>query len=373
MATQKYYEWQQKYYAFTKIDDNEERKTYLDDLTFFNDTCEYLGEEGQYSVINYFTEICYQTKKEIFDQVEYMKPLTKININAIKYSNLNSDVEAMRELANQEGIHPEILCYADSPVQNDPGFVTSVIINARDFLDFETSTDDYGSKFRYKENVGKDIQTNPMFWELLNAVSRKKLGYDLLDSSIELECAIKRFEEHNKEDLNTEEFKELLTPTIWDNKNQDIVQSEIFKDKDNVISEEKIIVELKKDEYFDEGVNYIATFTYSSQEQARYMKEMFDKQLCPSVGVNSPRYNEGKDIIKPYLVDEFGNFTTVNSPNSRVGGTNVPEDLLEEFVRRMVEVDKCKIKCGEYEMIETYNPETFGGMFDQLNSGKGQK
>lgn len=122
-------------------------------------------------------------------------------------------------------------------------------------------------------------------------------------------------------------------------------------------NEKNIQAELKKGEYFNYGQRYFATFKYNSDEQKKKIYEVFEDALVPSYGINSHRSREGKAYIMPYFADEEGNMRTENT--GIIGGTSIPEDLLPEFIRRFVEVDKMAVKIGDKEMRGQFDYDKF--------------
>ena len=139
------------------------------------------------------------------NNLELMK-LSVLKIPAsLDYSGFKNDLEAMREIANQPGIHPMILCYVSPEIQNDYNFISSIIINTNDIEDFYNADYYHNTAFmQYEKEIGPDIQKNPMFWELLNAALKKRAtekGYVpyQFDTAKEIEAATKYFdEEHQK-------------------------------------------------------------------------------------------------------------------------------------------------------------------------------
>ena len=127
-------------------------------------------------------------------------------------------------------------------------------------------------------------------------------------------------------------------------------------------------INLKKGEYFNYGDRWFVTFNYGSEEQQRRMYELFENGLFNSYGANSQRAMEGKDYIMPYFVDEFEKMTPQNT--GKIGGTSIPEDLLPEFIRRFVEVDKAIVNIGEQKISEKFNYEQFDEYVQSIGSKK---
>lgn len=122
---------------------------------------------------------------------------------------------------------------------------------------------------------------------------------------------------------------------------------------------------LKKGPYFNYGDRFYVDFKYDNNEEAIKMRNNFEEDLIPTYGANSSRVTEEKDYLMPYLVDENGNFTTDENAQI-VGGTNIPEDLLPEFMKRFVEEDKATVKIGTEEIKEEFDKEQFDEMVSKI-------
>ena len=116
-------------------------------------------------------------------------------------------------------------------------------------------------------------------------------------------------------------------------------------------------VDLRKGEYFNYGDRYFVKFNYGSKEQQDKIYKLFEEGLIGSYGSNSARANEGKDYMMPYFVDENEQMTPENT--GKIGGTSVPEDLLPEFIRRLVEVDGATVKIGDSQIKENFDYNQF--------------
>lgn len=106
--------------------------------------------------------------------VENLKRIAMISphlLGSSPYKQLMND-DVMKEIANQDGIKPIVLCYASDKLKNDFEFISTIILNSSkstfDFYVNSNFTDSY-SNLRYRDSIGEDILTNPAFWDLLNA------------------------------------------------------------------------------------------------------------------------------------------------------------------------------------------------------------
>ena len=339
------------YKAFLKIQDSKEREAFLKNDSFIRGAIKYL-EKTDLSFFFFLNNKNFN--QYLLEDVELMKPLCLKVFNAIQESKLKDDLNAMLRIVNQPGIHPMIICYVNPKIQNNMEFIATILVNTNSIDDFyENSIASFeGSNMRYGPSIGKDIQTNPFFWEMLNSLmKRKNPNAKLFDVKKEVEIAKKHFakEEEQKEKIGFESL-------------------EIRND------EGPIIIELGKGKYFDTEDTYYIRYSYSSIEQAERMKRIYSEQLIPSVGSKSPRFIK-EDFIRPYLIDRNGEFVIPNSTGSNavgIGGTNIPEDLLVEFIKRMVELDKCIIKCGTLTMSAKFDPDKLEEMKAYLNK-KGLK
>lgn len=125
-----------------------------------------------------------------------------------------------------------------------------------------------------------------------------------------------------------------------------------------------IQAELKKGQYFEHGTQYFVTFKYHSDEQKRQIFEVFENELIPTCGAYSSRGKEGKNIIMPYLVDINGQMSIYNT--GIVGGTNIPEDLLESIIKRFVETDYIAVTIGDGSIKDEFDEELFNGLLSEI-------
>ena len=319
----------------------EEIENYLKNDLFVKSAIKYLDKT---ELSCFFWGNYQQFNPYLLDQIEVMKPLTLKIFNAIKESKLKTNLKAMIEIASQPGIHPMIVKYVDPSIQNNFQFISSIIVNTNDIEDFychsEASLDE--SMMRYGDAIGEDIQTNPMFWEKLNSMMKKKNPKsELFDTEKELAIAKEYFSQKKKSKFKRSSFD-----------NNDL----------------GICVNLQKGEYFGGDDTYFVTFDYSTPEQVNYMLNVFQNELLPAIGVESNRFKNKKSFIVPYLVDEFGIYTDNNWKSRGIGGTNIPEDLLYEFIKRMVEYDKCVVRCGDNIMKDNFSQELLNLMIKSMDN-----
>ena len=137
---------------------------------------------------------------------------------------------------------------------------------------------------------------------------------------------------------------------------------------DKMVQKLRLQIDLQKGEYFNYGDRYFVTFNYGSEEQQRKMYELFENGLLNSYGSHSQRADEGKDYIMPYFVNEFGQVTPQDT--GKIGGTSIPEDLLPEFIRRFIEVDKAVVNIGEQKISEKFDYNQFNRFVESMGSNK---
>ena len=131
----------------------------------------------------------------------------------------------------------------------------------------------------------------------------------------------------------------------------------------------EINAELKKDKYFQQGVCYYVDFKYDSENQKDRIYDAFKNGLISEFGVNSPRFNENKNCILPYYVDSNGDFSADDT--GIIGGTNIPEELLEAFIKRFVEHDKVDVKIGgEIIKSDNFDLERVSSLIKTLDNNK---
>ena len=70
----------------------------------------------------------------------------------------------------------------------------------------------------------------------------------------------------------------------------------------------------------------------------------------------------------PYFVNEFGQVTPQDT--GKIGGTSIPEDLLPEFIRRFIEVDKAVVNIGEQKISEKFDYDQFNRFVESMGSNK---
>ncbi len=112
--------------------------------------------------------------RKIIDTPENIKLLA---VNKPEYFGYVSEenrnnIELIRECACQKGIHPILTCYVGRDVQNDFEFISSLIMNSDEkTFDFHGSSVESiaGSNMRYGKTIGINVQSNPIFWQLLNS------------------------------------------------------------------------------------------------------------------------------------------------------------------------------------------------------------
>ena len=130
--------------------------------------------------------------------------------------------------------------------------------------------------------------------------------------------------------------------------------------------EKKMEIELKKGEYFNYGERYFVTFGYGSKEEQNKMYKLFEDSLIPCYGSNSSRALEGKDYIMPYFALDDGRMKVRNT--GKIGGTSIPDDLLNDFICRFVDIDKASVKVVSGEIKDKFDEKKFNDLLSSLDT-----
>jgi len=108
----------------------------------------------------------------------------------------------------------------------------------------------------------------------------------------------------------------------------------------------------------------VVRFKYSNEEQqARIYKAINDCLM--GYGATSFRAKNGGSYIMPYFVDENGDATYRTT--GIIGGVGLPKDLVVLFIERFVELDGCKVKIGDEEIVEKC-PENLSKIISDLKT-----
>ena len=109
--------------------------------------------------------------------------------------------------------------------------------------------------------------------------------------------------------------------------------------------------------YFSTNSTYYIIFKYANEEQQDELLYKFHNKLRLHAGINSPRATEGKECIIPFLINNTGNITDKNA--SIIGGTNIPEDLLKEYIKLFIEEHNMIINIGNKQLREKFDEQKF--------------
>ncbi len=122
-------------------------------------------------------------------------------------------------------------------------------------------------------------------------------------------------------------------------------------------------VNLEYGPFFNYGEMYHVSFDYSNDEQKNKMIEFF-QGILPTYGMNGSRHVvEQKEAIMPYFVDENGQQIY---PGNIYGGASIPEDLLIDFLKRFIEVDKANIKVGNVMITGKIEDELLSNVVESI-------
>lgn len=121
-------------------------------------------------------------------------------------------------------------------------------------------------------------------------------------------------------------------------------------------------VNLEYGKYFNYGEKYHVSFDYSTEEQKHEIQTFFQSVL-PTYGANGSRQKAGYEYIMPYYVDEKGQ--PISFGNT-YGGTSIPEDILIDFLKRFIEVDKANVKVGNVVITGKINDELLNDIVQSI-------
>ena len=114
---------------------------------------------------------------------------------------------------------------------------------------------------------------------------------------------------------------------------------------------------LSKGIYFSTNSTYYVTFKYASEEQQDELLYEFYNNLNLQDGINSQRVKEWKEHIMPFLVNRTGDITDKNA--NIIGGTNIPEDLLKEYIKLFIEEHNIIINVGSKQFKDKFDEQEF--------------
>ena len=128
--------------------------------------------------------------------------------------------------------------------------------------------------------------------------------------------------------------------------------------------DDSLEVEFYHDEYFKHGKLYYVEFHYTNDAQKQKIFELFENKLIPLYGSHSERADQQLGYIMPYLVDNQGEFTVEDS--GIVGGTSIPEDLLDDFMKIFIEDVDATLIVGDEQMSGSFDEDRFHIMLSKL-------
>lgn len=138
---------------------------------------------------------------------------------------------------------------------------------------------------------------------------------------------------------------------------------------ENYKNSSKTTANLKKGQFGSQNDAYYVEFIYPSRESQEYMLSIFNK-LVLDFGGSALWVREHKNCIMPYLIDENGNYTYKSELAKGIGGTNIPNELLDYLIKKFVEECNCIITCNDMVMEENFNKDIYVQMINGLNNKK---
>lgn len=140
---------------------------------------------------------------------------------------------------------------------------------------------------------------------------------------------------------------------------QDVIEKAIEKLHINIT--------LFKGIYFGLEEKYFITFKYANEQQINEISYAFTNQLNQMTGINSMRVKEGKEYIVPFLIDENGRL--ILNSDGIIGGTNIPEDLLEQFLKIFVEQHNAILTIGNEKFKDTIDEQRLNRVLNYNEAG----
>lgn len=235
------------------------------------------------------------------------------------------------------------------------------------------------------------VVSDEVFQDAMNSMNLYRYyGFDITPSmlsrnvSLEDEEKIKNVMRDIEKELdNTSNYTDRsVSASLWETLRQVINERNLHKrsrtveevaQEEKVSKERGITVSFFRGDYFNVDDTIFVKFSYESEADEEYFKKLFNEELLKKYGSSSDRREQGKGIMMPYLEDIFGNFS-VSEYGTRVGGTNIPDDLVETLGKRFIE-EGCKLRVGDREMNGNFDREAFLGMISDIPreaKGKGK-
>ena len=235
----------------------------------------------------------------------------------------------------------------------------------------------YGSYFNHgKKYQVKFIYDNQIEIESINDLmnklkSTKLFNFYYVDNSGNI--SFKRTNTLGGTDIPKDVLHPFISMLLSLKDTKVIIGAQEFTDyNQNTISEAidtlHINATLNKGTYFTSNSSYYIVFKYATDEQSDEVLYDFHTRLNPLAGPTSKRVTEGKEHIMPYIIDRHGDFTSKDA--NIIGGTNIPEDLLKEFIKSFIEELNMIITIGNQQFKETFDEEKFNEAISQIEPGR---
>lgn len=137
---------------------------------------------------------------------------------------------------------------------------------------------------------------------------------------------------------------------------------------EKAINKLHINITLFKGDYFELGKKYYIIFKYANNEQSNEISYEFFNRLYPISIENIKRIQEGKEYMTPFLVDKNGNLTLESS--RIIGGTNIPNDMLFQTLKILVEQYDAILNVGNEQLKGNINEETLNNVLSSTELRK---
>lgn len=134
----------------------------------------------------------------------------------------------------------------------------------------------------------------------------------------------------------------------------------------------KNIVVLNKGTYYCVNDTYYININYATDKDKKNIMQ-YTSKLMYNYGIKSEWLLEHHDCIVPYLVDVNGEMVTDENKADAIGGMNIPEELMEEIFKELVETYKFDITCGNIIMSDKFMKESYEAMLKSFSESSIRK
>lgn len=302
-----------------------DNEIYLHDINFVLNAFKYLEQDELQMFIQEFSD---RFPKEVFEDRRALKSMVLVNPSLLENSPLKDDTDFMIELSNTKGVSLDVIRYAGKSLLSNEKFIISLLLNTDNLNSLFASTQSkyHDSDFSYRDILGIDILNNRMFWELMNGLIRSKFE------------GLKQFDAEKEMTISN-------------------------KQKSDIESSFNIPVNITKEDFYNYGKMVVIKFDYQNQEQKIKIRDAYEKSMIKKYGVTS----DHDAHILPYLVDDENGCIKNFDKTASIGGIGIPEDLIEDVLRELVEEHSCIIRHGDLEIKDKFDKDILDQILKQLD------